>query len=133
MPNKVYETIMDPDLTLAYVAATLKTSIDAYRAIAGFDISEIPGITATLYNIGNPEARAYALKDENKERARRGEQPRCPRKTTTAGWSTRSCRSCRRCSDPRPTLRGPPRQETAPARWVAHHTPTASQIEVTLC
>ena len=31
---------MDPDLTLPYVAATLKTSIDAYRDIAGFDISQ---------------------------------------------------------------------------------------------
>ena len=34
-PNAVYKTIMDPDLTLPYVAATLKTSIDAYRNIAG--------------------------------------------------------------------------------------------------
>jgi hypothetical protein len=77
-PNKVYETIMDPDLTLAYVAATLRNSIDVYRKIAGFDISENPGITATLYNLGNPEARAYALKAENKERAAKGEAPRMP-------------------------------------------------------
>ena len=62
---------MDPDLTLPYVAATLKKSIDAYKSIAGFDISQNPGLTATLYNVGNPEARAYALKAENDERARR--------------------------------------------------------------
>ena len=68
-PNQVYETIMDPDLTLPYVAATLRKSIDAYSSIAGFDISQNPGITATLYNVGNPEARAYALKAENEERA----------------------------------------------------------------
>ena len=49
---------MDPDLTLPYVAATLRNRIDAYRDIAGFDISQNPGITATLYNVGNPEARA---------------------------------------------------------------------------
>src|SRR5690606_33253823 len=60
--QQVYRTIMDPDLTLAYVAATLKTSIDAYRDIAGFDISANPGITATLYNVGNPEQRARALR-----------------------------------------------------------------------
>ncbi len=84
-PNKVYETIMDPDLTIAYVAATLKNSIDVYREIAGFDISQNPGITATLYNVGNPEARAYALKAENEERAAKGEQPRMPEENYY-GW-----------------------------------------------
>lgn len=84
-PNQVYETIMDPDLTLNYVAAALKKSIDAYRDIAGFDISQNPGITATLYNIGNPDARAYALKRENDERAARGEAPRFPEENYY-GW-----------------------------------------------
>jgi len=84
-PNKVYETIMDPDLTIAYVAATLKNAIDVYRKIAGFDISQNPGITATLYNVGNPEARAYALKAENEERAAKGEQPRMPEENYY-GW-----------------------------------------------
>ena len=84
-PNQVYETIMDPDLTLPYVAATLKKSIDAYRSIAGFDISQNPGITATLYNVGNPEARAYALKAENEQRAASGEAPRCPEENYY-GW-----------------------------------------------
>ncbi|RLP23748.1 DUF1402 family protein [Mesorhizobium sp. YM1C-6-2] len=84
-PNQVYETIMDPDLTLNYVAAALKKSIDAYRDIAGFDISQNPGITATLYNIGNPDARAYALKRENDERASRGEAARFPEENYY-GW-----------------------------------------------
>jgi hypothetical protein len=84
-PNQVYETIMDPDLTLDYVAAALKKSIDAYARIAGFDISENPGVTATLYNIGNPEARASALKLENEERIARGEQPRFPEENYY-GW-----------------------------------------------
>ena len=77
-PQQVYRTIMDPDLTLAYMAATLKKSIDAYRSIAGFDISKNPGITATLYNIGNPEARAHALKAENQRRRRQGQSARLP-------------------------------------------------------
>ena len=71
-PNQVYETIMDPDLTLPYVAAALKKSIDAYSQIAGFDISQNPGITATLYNVGNPEARASALRSENQKRQAQG-------------------------------------------------------------
>ena len=84
-PQQVYRTIMDPDLTLAYMAATLKKSIDAYRDIAGFDISTNPGITATLYNIGNPEARARALKAENARRAKAGEAPRLPQENYY-GW-----------------------------------------------
>jgi hypothetical protein len=84
-PQQVYRTIMDPDLTLAYVAATLKKSIDAYRDIAGFDISKNPGITATLYNIGNPEQRARALKAENEKRRRSGQVPRLPEENYY-GW-----------------------------------------------
>jgi hypothetical protein len=84
-PQRVYKTIMDPDLTLPYVAATLKKSIDAYRSIAGFDISQNPGITATLYNVGDPEARAYALRAENRERAAKGEPPRMPEENYY-GW-----------------------------------------------
>ncbi len=84
-PNQVYETIMDPDLTLPYVAATLKKSIDAYRDIAGFDISQNPGITATLYNLGNPEARARALRIENQKRQAQGLAVRLPEENYY-GW-----------------------------------------------
>lgn len=84
-PSQVYETIMDPDLTLPYVAAVVKTSIDAYRNIAGFDISKNPGITATLYNIGNPEARAYALKSENQKRQSEGQEAKFPEENYY-GW-----------------------------------------------
>jgi hypothetical protein len=84
-PNQVYETIMEPDLTLAYVAATLKSAIEAYRDIAGFDISQNPGITATLYNTGNPEERAYFLRTENEARVAEGKEPRLPEENYY-GW-----------------------------------------------
>lgn len=84
-PTAVYETIMDPDLTLPYVAATLKSSIDAYRRIAGFDISNNPGVTATLYNVGSPEERATALRAENQDRSARGEAGRLPEENYY-GW-----------------------------------------------
>ena len=58
----VYDAIMDPDKSLAYVAASIRTSIDEYRKIAGVDISQNPGVTATLFNVGNPRERAYELK-----------------------------------------------------------------------
>lgn len=57
----VYQAIMDPDISLAYMAAAIRRSIDAYRTIAGVDISNNPGLTATLYNIGSPDARASAF------------------------------------------------------------------------
>jgi hypothetical protein len=84
-PNQVYKTIMDPDLTLNYVAATLRKSIDAYRSIAGVDISDNPGITATLYNVGNPEERAYALRKENAQRRAAGQPERLPEENYY-GW-----------------------------------------------
>jgi hypothetical protein len=84
-PKGVYKTIMDPDMTLPYVAATLRKSIDAYKSIAGFDISQNPGITATLYNLGNPEARAYSLKKENAGRKAQGLQARMPEENYY-GW-----------------------------------------------
>ena len=58
---RVYEAIMDPGASLHYVAATIRAAIDAY-ARAGFDISNNPGITATLYNLGQVERRAAALR-----------------------------------------------------------------------
>ena len=84
-PQEVYRTIMDPDLTLTYVAATLRKSIDAYATYADYDISGNPGITATLYNVGDPEGRARALKAENKKRAANGEPPRMPEENYY-GW-----------------------------------------------
>ncbi len=84
-PGQVYKTIMDPDLTLPYIAATIVKSIDAYRKIAGFDISGNPGVTATLYNLGNPEARANALKAKNAARKSSGLRPHMPQENYY-GW-----------------------------------------------
>ncbi len=63
--SHVYKTIMEPDTTLKYMAAVLRVSIDAYRDIAGFDISDNPGVTATLYNLGDVRNRALQLKQKN--------------------------------------------------------------------
>lgn len=60
-PN-VYKAIMDPKTSIDYMAAVIKTSIIAYRDVAGIDISTNPGITATLYNLGDVYDRAKTLK-----------------------------------------------------------------------
>ena len=83
--NAVYEAIMDPDKSLAYMAAAIRMSIDDYKRIAGMDISENPGITATLYNVGNPLQRAYALARKNKDRAASGQPPILPEENYY-GW-----------------------------------------------
>ncbi|TDK30420.1 DUF1402 family protein [Rhizobium deserti] len=57
----VYDAIMDPDKSLAYMAASIRRSIDDYKSIAHLDISRNPGITATLYNTGGSAQRAAAL------------------------------------------------------------------------
>ncbi len=62
----VYHAIMDPDISLAFVAAAARRSIDDYRSIAGMDISGNPGLTATLYNVGNSRQRATALAARNR-------------------------------------------------------------------
>lgn len=65
-PVGVYQAIMDPDRSVAYMAAIIAHSIDAYKRIANFDISGNPGLTATLYNVGDAEARAAALAAKNR-------------------------------------------------------------------
>jgi hypothetical protein len=57
----VYDAIMDPDKSLAYMAASIRRSIDDYKSIAHVDISRNPGNTPTLYNTGGSAQRAAAL------------------------------------------------------------------------
>ncbi|MGI9400713.1 MAG: DUF1402 family protein [Rhizobiaceae bacterium] len=64
---EIYKAIMDPDSTLHYMAAVIRISIDSYAQIAGVDISSNPGITATLYNLGDVRRRAEELKAKTKD------------------------------------------------------------------
>nr|WP_244300846.1 DUF1402 family protein [Roseibium hamelinense] len=54
----VYRATMDPDISLHYMAAVIQDAIDAYKSVGKVDISENPGLTATLYNLGDPWSRA---------------------------------------------------------------------------
>lgn len=62
---KVYQAIMQPDISLAFMAAAIRKSIDDYRKYAGMDISDNPGVTATLFNVGDSQRRAKALARKN--------------------------------------------------------------------
>ncbi|MEP9372749.1 DUF1402 family protein [Mesorhizobium sp. KR1-2] len=65
-PQAIYRDIMDPDRAIIYIAAIVRDAIDAY-AQQGFDISRNPGITATLYNVGQPRRRAAELRSSGRK------------------------------------------------------------------
>ena len=81
----VYDAIMDPDKSLAFMAAILRRSIDDYKNIAGVDISENPGVTSTLYNVGSSMQRAATLAAKNRARAASGQSPVWPEENYY-GW-----------------------------------------------
>jgi len=81
----IYNTIMEPDSSLLYMAAVLRHSIDSYARIAGFDISANPGITATLYNLGNVTVRAAKLRNINAKRKASGKKSALPQENYY-GW-----------------------------------------------
>ncbi|MBW9079944.1 DUF1402 family protein [Agrobacterium pusense] len=81
----VYTAIMDPDRSLAFMAASIRKSIDDYRSIADMDISKNPGVTSTLYNVGGSQQRAAILAQKNRQRAAGGEQPLLPEENYY-GW-----------------------------------------------
>jgi hypothetical protein len=83
--GQIYKTIMDPDSTLLYMAAVLKNSIDVYKKYSDFDISSNPGVTATLYNLGNVKTRAQTLAAKNKKRKAQGKSPALPEENYY-GW-----------------------------------------------
>lgn len=57
-PKAVYKATMDPNQSLHYMAAIIQDSIEAYKSVGKVDISKNPGLTATLYNLGDPWSRA---------------------------------------------------------------------------
>ncbi|MBN9009711.1 MAG: DUF1402 family protein [Rhizobiales bacterium] len=83
--SQVYQQIMNPDTSVEYVAANIRASIDAYKRIAGFDISQNAGITATLYNLGDAVTRASQLRAVNLARAQKGQPPQYPEENFY-GW-----------------------------------------------
>ncbi len=56
------KALYDKREILAYIAANAQVSIDLYKQIAGVDISKNPGLTTTLFNVGDEYQRAHYMK-----------------------------------------------------------------------
>jgi len=82
---EVYQQIMNPETNIHYIAAEIRVSIDEYKKIAGFDISQNLGLTATLYNLGDAASRATQLRAINDQRASNGQPPQYPQENFY-GW-----------------------------------------------
>lgn len=63
--SRLYSKILDPESVVYYVAATTYYAMAIYRS-GGFDISQNPGIVATLYNLGNEKILLRTAKRENR-------------------------------------------------------------------
>lgn len=64
--SDVYTATMDPNKSLHYMAAIIQDSIEAYKAVGKVDISDNPGLTATLYNLGDPWGRARQFRNSGR-------------------------------------------------------------------
>lgn len=54
-----FQIIYNNKEMLAYIAAMAYVSIHVYKSVASVDISQNPGLTTTLYNLGDEYQRAY--------------------------------------------------------------------------
>lgn len=84
-PQNLYESIINPNTGLHFVAANVRLAMDRYASIANFDISKNPGISATLYNLGQEDNKAAKLYAENVKLMSAGQKPRYPRENYY-GW-----------------------------------------------
>lgn len=75
----------NPDIVY-YVAATIKSSINAYAKIAHYDISNHPEITTTLYKTGHEKSKASKLKSKNSKALQSGEKAVYPMPDDMGKW-----------------------------------------------
>lgn len=62
-PEQIYDAILNPQISIHYVAANNRIAINLYKQYANFDISQNPGVVATLYNLGREYQKANELFD----------------------------------------------------------------------
>jgi Protein of unknown function (DUF1402) len=83
--DAVYAATLNPAITVHYIAAAIANSIEVYKRETQIDISQNPGLTATLYNLGNDRARAMQIAKTNKQNAAAGKPAVLPQ-VNYYGW-----------------------------------------------
>lgn len=84
-PVKIYDHILNPQVSIHYVAASNRVAIDIYMDRANFDISQNMGVIATLYNLGREAERAERKFEGTKKRLSEGQDIDFP-KSNYYGW-----------------------------------------------
>lgn len=77
-PVEIYKAILNPRTSVHYIAANIVVSLEIYRKIAAFDISQNLGLVATLYNLGKEKQYAeirYQEALKSLEKGRKIEMP----------------------------------------------------------
>lgn len=83
--DDVYRATLNPRLAVHYIAANIYMAIQVYRENAHFDISQNPGITATLYNLGREKRKAGELTQLNLKNLKSGQSIQKPQENYY-GW-----------------------------------------------
>ncbi len=81
-----FDRVLTPEKVVYYIAATVKFGMAAYSQIAKFDISSHPGVTATLYNVGQERIKASERYKENRNLLRSGSPLEQPRPNDVGRW-----------------------------------------------
>ncbi len=84
--HQAYSDILTNERVVYYTAATIKKSIQAYAQIARFDISNNPGVVATLYNIGNERFHAKNRQRDNLRRIQNNQSLSTPESNSFGRW-----------------------------------------------
>ena len=77
-PKGIYDAILNPASSVHFVAANIVLSIEIYRTVAGFDISQNVGVVATLYNLGQERKFAGERYKENLKALSAGQPAEIP-------------------------------------------------------
>ena len=83
--DELYQSTLDVDTNIHYVAASVVAEIEQYKKHAQMDISQNIGVIATLYNLGDEKRRALKLAKENDTRTDQDKSLMYP-KENFYGW-----------------------------------------------
>ncbi len=83
--DELYQSTLDVDTNIHYVAASVVVEIEQYKKHAQMDISQNIGVIATLYNLGDEKRRALRLAKENETRTDQDKSLMYP-KENFYGW-----------------------------------------------